>query len=53
MQQQKEITVYVTKTGSKYHLDGCRYLSKSQIPMSLSQAKAKGYTPCSVCGAPE
>ena len=44
--------VYVTKTGSKYHSDGCRHLSKSKMPMSLQEAKASGYTPCSVCGPP-
>ena len=41
--------VYVTDTGSKYHRYGCRYLKDSCIPMSLSDAKANGYTPCSVC----
>lgn len=41
-------TVYITKTGSKYHRDGCRYLSRSKIAISLSDAK-KRYTPCSVC----
>jgi len=48
----QEITVYVTKTGAKYHRDGCRYLSKSKIPMSLSAAK-RSYGPCSVCGPPQ
>ena len=43
-------TVYITNTGSKYHSAGCRYLKKSQIPMSLSKAKQQGYTACSVCG---
>ena len=43
-------TVYVTNTGSKYHSAGCRYLKKSQIPISLSEAKRQGYTACSVCG---
>lgn len=43
-------TVYVTDTGSKYHSAGCRYLKKSQIPISLSEAKRQGYTACSVCG---
>lgn len=42
-------TVYITKTGSKYHSSGCRYLSKSKIPISKSDAKARGYTACSVC----
>ena len=43
-------TVYITNTGSKYHSAGCRYLKKSQIPISLSEAKRQGYTACSVCG---
>lgn len=41
--------VYVTDTGSKYHKDGCRYLSQSKIRKKLSDAKAEGYEPCSVC----
>ena len=41
--------VYITKTGSKYHRAGCRYLSKSAIPITRQEAIAKGYTPCSVC----
>ncbi len=43
-------TVYVTATGRKFHTAGCRYLSRSQIPMPLSAARA-AYGPCSVCGA--
>ncbi len=50
--EQKEVTVYITKTGAKYHNSGCRYLSKSMIPISLKNAKSSGYTPCSVCGPP-
>ena len=42
----------VTKTGEKYHSDGCQYLRKSQIPISLDDAKASGYTPCSKCNPP-
>jgi hypothetical protein len=49
--EQQGITVYVTRTGSKYHRAGCRYLRKSSIPMSLSQASAS-YSPCSVCNPP-
>ena len=41
--------VYATDTGECYHRGDCRYLSKSRIPMSLKDAKAKGYRPCSVC----
>ncbi len=47
-----EETVYVTRTGSKYHLAGCRYLRQSSIPMKLSEAR-KLYTPCSVCRPPK
>lgn len=44
-------TVYLTNTGTKYHLAGCRYLSKSSIPITLAQTAAR-YTPCSVCNPP-
>lgn len=47
--QTNEQTVYITKTGEKYHREGCRYLSKSKIPISLSNALAQGYEPCKVC----
>jgi len=42
-------TVYITKTGEKYHRAGCRYLSRSQISISKADAISSGYTPCSVC----
>jgi hypothetical protein len=45
-------TVYVTKTGKKYHVGTCQYLSKSKIAISLTEAK-KLYTPCSVCKPPQ
>lgn len=45
----QSVTVYITRTGEKYHRSGCRYLSNSKIPISLSNAKASGYTACSVC----
>lgn len=41
--------VYITKTGEKYHLDGCRSLSRSQIEITLDKAIARGFEPCSVC----
>jgi hypothetical protein len=48
---QQDVTVYVTKTGAKYHSAGCSYLSKSSIPMKLSEASAR-YSPCSKCNPP-
>lgn len=48
----ENLTEYITRTGAKYHRAGCRYLSKSMIPISLQDAKARGYEPCSVCKPP-
>ncbi len=45
-------TVYITRTGEKYHEEYCRYLKSSKIPIELNDAKARGYTPCKVCGPP-
>ncbi len=44
--------VYITETGAKYHLNGCRHLSKSKIPVSLTDAKNGGYEPCKTCNPP-
>jgi competence protein ComEC len=49
----KAQTVYITQTGKKYLRDGCRYLRNSRIPVSLKDAQAKGFTPCSVCRPPQ
>ena len=46
-----EITVYATRTGTKYHRKGCRYLARSMIPISLRDAVQR-YGPCSVCSPP-
>ena len=45
-------TVYVTKTGKKYHLDGCSSLRSSKIPMELEAAAKSGYGPCGRCRPP-
>jgi competence protein ComEC len=45
-------TVYITKTGEKYHRDNCSYLAQSKIAIALSEAKSSGYTPCSRCNPP-
>lgn len=46
-----EETVYITRTGSKYHRSSCQYLRRSRIPVSLKEAK-QSYGPCSVCRPP-
>jgi len=51
--QNQNVTVYVTKSGKKYHVDGCSFLRKSKIPMSLEEAKKEGYTPCEKCNPPQ
>ncbi len=51
--QNKTETVYITRTGKRYHRDGCRYLANSRFPMPLKDAQAKGYTPCKVCHPPQ
>lgn len=44
-----ETVVYITSTGSKYHEYGCQYLRQSCHEIGLSDAKSRGYTPCSKC----
>jgi len=46
------ITVYITRTGKKYHKGSCSSLSKSKIPISLKEACDKGYSPCARCKPP-
>lgn len=42
-------TVYLTRTGECYHAGSCSSLSRSKIPVSLAEAKERGYRPCSRC----
>jgi micrococcal nuclease len=45
-----EQTVYVTRTGTKYHRAGCRSLARSQIPIALKNIGSHGA--CSICRPP-
>lgn len=49
-----EITqeVYRTKTGEKYHVEGCYHL-KSKIKTTLEEAKDMGLKPCTRCNPPQ
>lgn len=47
--EKKEVTVYITRTGAKYHRAGCRYLRRSCYSISKKEAIRLGYTPCKVC----
>ena len=44
--------VYVTRTGKKYHREGCLSLSRSKIPISLEEAKERNFGPCGRCNPP-
>jgi len=48
-----DMIVYITKTGSKYHRENCSSLRSSRIPISLSEAKQRGYEPCKICKPPQ
>jgi len=52
-EKKKEVIVYITKTGKKYHKGSCRYLKKSKIKITLEKACKGGYTPCKVCKPPK
>jgi len=45
----RETVVYITKTGKKYHKDGCRYLNQSKIETTLKKAVAGGMEACKIC----
>lgn len=47
--QADDQTVYITRTGNKYHKSSCQYLKHSRIGIRLSVAKEQGYTACSAC----
>jgi micrococcal nuclease len=50
--QAEELIVYVTNTGKRYHLESCKSLSRSKIPLSLGDAAGSGYEACAVCKPP-
>lgn len=45
-------TVYITKTGEKYHRGGCSSLRRSQFAVSLKEAVQRGFGPCKICRPP-
>jgi hypothetical protein len=45
-------TVYITRTGTRYHRGGCQYLRQSSIPVSLEEAVRRGEIPCKRCNPP-
>ena len=45
----KEQTVYLTRTGAKYHRGGCTSLRYTSIAASKSDAQSRGFGPCHRC----
>lgn len=43
-------TVYVTRTGERYHQATCPHLRESRMSMGLTEARAQGLKPCQACG---
>lgn len=49
-QDAEERIVYITRTGARFHGPSCSSLRSSRIPISLKDARKRGYTACSRCG---
>lgn len=49
----ESVAIFITKSGKKYHVEGCSGLKSSKIPIALKDAKAKGYGPCGLCHPPQ
>ncbi|GGG96367.1 hypothetical protein GCM10007415_34450 [Parapedobacter pyrenivorans] len=47
--EQRDATVYITKSGEKYHKAGCQYINKSEIKTTKKEAVKNGYGACKVC----
>jgi hypothetical protein len=45
----RQNTVYITRTGERFHRDSCRHLAKSKIAIKRKDAISQGYTPCKIC----
>lgn len=46
---EEERTVYITASGKKYHLDGCRFLSDRKMAVTVGDAEKAEYEPCAYC----
>jgi hypothetical protein len=42
-------TVYIGRSGSKYHRANCRTLRNGSISIGVNTAKSRGYTACKIC----
>ncbi len=44
-----ESTVYITRSGHRFHRSNCRYLNLSKISIDKVEAEKNGYSACLVC----
>ena len=44
--------VWATKSGQRYHLSGCRYLTSTKYSLTLGEAVDRGLTACKSCKPP-
>ncbi len=49
---EKDPVVFIAQADKKFHKEDCK-LAKDKVKMKLSQAKEKGYKPCTACFPPE
>lgn len=49
-EQEKERTVFITRTEKIYHSEGCNCLKGEWVPFGINNARARGYAPCPHCG---
>ncbi len=45
--------VFITRSGTKYHNKNCTMLKRNYLELTLTEAKRRGYTPCSKCNPPK
>ncbi|GEM_PF-2957113 len=48
----KEIFVYVSASGKKYHVESCGTLKENKNKISLDKAISEKYEPCKICNPP-
>jgi hypothetical protein len=48
----RPVMVHVTRSGSRYHREGCRYVRGGAVPTPLDEARGSRYRPCSICRPP-
>ena len=44
--------VFLGKSGSRYHMKGCRYLKGAGKEITIGNAMKQGFAPCNACKAP-